>query len=151
LLALGCEHQDRFRSLYTSIDPLHSQLLSTSSSPPPPLVSFVVRKSDVHHSTPVFDCHVFAVHRESTAFDLCDMLRKLIMKRPLSPILSSRRVLQRAHEHSDDVKAERQPKYLSRNRPISVMEYPTAHRPLLAHRKVGRTTRLHTRIGHFSF
>ena len=46
-----------------------------------------MRKIGTGGTSSLLDCHVFAVRRESVAFELCDMIRKLIIKRTMSPIL----------------------------------------------------------------
>ncbi|CAF1438608.1 unnamed protein product [Adineta steineri] len=87
-LPIGCEYQERFRSLYSSVNKSQYNLLSTRISYHSPLLLFVTRKAGVTGSCSLLDCHVFAVHRESTAFELCDMIRKLVIKRTMSPIIS---------------------------------------------------------------
>jgi hypothetical protein len=46
-----------------------------------------MRKTGAGGTCSLLDCHVFAVRRESIAFELCDMIRKLIIKRTMSPIV----------------------------------------------------------------
>ncbi|CAF0761566.1 unnamed protein product [Adineta steineri] len=127
-LPIGCEHQERFRSLYSTIDKSQYHLLSTpSSSCHPPLVLFVMRKTGAGGTCSLLDCHVFAVRRESVAFELCDMIRKLVIKRTVSPALpTSSATLLRVHENDKDTTIERRTKYLDRDRPISAMEHQQA-------------------------
>ncbi|CAF1254460.1 unnamed protein product [Adineta steineri] len=141
-LPIGCEHQERFRSLYSTIDKSQYHLLSTpSSSCHPPLVLFVMRKTGAGGTCSLLDCHVFAVRRESVAFELCDMIRKLIIKRTVSPALpTSSATLLRVHENDKDTTIERRTKYLDRDRPISAMEHQQADIQTGADRKQYRLT-----------
>lgn len=130
---IGCEHQERFRPLYSTIDKSQYNLLSTPSpnSPcHPPLIAFVMRKIGTGGTCSLLDCHVFAVRREAVAFELCDMIRKLIIKRTMSPILPSSSTaattLLRIHDNDKETTVERRTKYLHRDRPISAMEHRQA-------------------------
>ncbi|CAF3411688.1 unnamed protein product [Rotaria sp. Silwood1] len=144
-LPIGCEHQERFRSLYATIDKSQYNLLSTpsssssSSSYHPPLLLFIMKKTGTSGTCSLLDCHVFAVRRESIAFDLCDMIRKLILKRTMSPILptppspaplpphSGTTTLLRIRDNTTEATTiERRTKYLDRDRPISAMEHRQA-------------------------
>ena len=129
----GCEQQERFRSLYSTIDKSQYNLLSVPNSSAfnhPPLVLFVIRKSGTDATSSLLDCHVFAVHRESVAFELCDMIRKLIMKRTMSPLLpgssTSGTTLLRVHENEKEQSVGMRTKYLDRDRPISAMQHRSA-------------------------
>jgi hypothetical protein len=140
---LGCEHQERFRPLYSTIDKSQYNLLSTPSSSTschPPLVLFVMRKTGTGGTCSLLDCHVFSVPRESTAFELCDMIRKLIIKRTMSPILptstTAGTTLLRIHDHVKDTTIEKRTKYLDRDRPISAMEHRQADIQIGIERKV---------------
>ncbi|CAF4158108.1 unnamed protein product [Rotaria magnacalcarata] len=176
-LPIGCEHQERFRSLYSTIDKTQFNLLSTPSSTSchPPLLLFVMRKSGTTGTGSLLDCHVFAVRRESTAFDLCDMIRKLIIKRTMSPISSTQQqrptpplqpppsslppssssttttttTLLRLRDNSKDGTDQRRTKYLDRDRPISAMEHRQADIPINIDMKMNRSisnTNLHDAI-----
>ncbi len=130
---IGCEHQERFRSLYSTIDKSQYNLLSTPSSKSPchpPLISFVMRKIGTGGTCSLLDCHVFAVRREAVAFELCDMIRKLIIKRTMSPILptssTTGTTLLRIHDNTRETTVERRTKYLDKDRPISAMEHRQA-------------------------
>ncbi|CAF0939289.1 unnamed protein product [Adineta ricciae] len=139
-LPIGCEQQERFRSLYSTIDKSQYHLLSTptsssiSSSCHPPLVLFAIRKAGAGGTCSLIDCHVFAVRRESVAFDLCDMMRKLVIKRTMSPVLPSSIVapstngttLLTVHDNGKETTIERRTKYLDRDRPVSAMEHRQA-------------------------
>jgi len=96
--SIGCEHQERFRSLYSPINQSQYNLLSSTISSHLPLLLFVIRKPGIGDTCSLLDCHVFAAHRELTAFELCDMIRKLIVKRTMSPILSKRRTIICKHD-----------------------------------------------------
>ena len=91
-----------------------------------------MRKTGAGGACSLLDCHVFAVRRESTAFDLCDMIRKLIIKRTMSPLLptsttaTSGTTLLRIHDNEKETTVERRTKYLDRDRPISAMEHRQA-------------------------
>ncbi|CAF4198150.1 unnamed protein product, partial [Adineta steineri] len=140
---IRCEHQERFRSLYSTIDKSQYHLLSTSSSSSchPPLVLFVMRNTGAGGTCSLLDCHVFAVRRESVAFELCDMIRKLVIKRTVSPALpTSSATLLRVHENDKDTTIERRTKYLDRDRPISAMEHQQADIQTGADRKQYRLT-----------
>ncbi|CAF0956353.1 unnamed protein product [Rotaria sordida] len=121
--ALCYEQQQRFHSLYSTINKTQYNLLLTSTSYHPPLLLFFIRKPGVGNSCSLIDCHVFDIHRESKAFDLCNMIRKLIIKRTMSPILSNRTTLIRTKDNDKEVKIEKRIKYLERNRPMSIMEH----------------------------
>ena len=77
---------------------------------------------------------MFAVRRESVAFDLCDMMRKLVIKRTMSPVLPSSTVapstngttLLTVHDSGKETTIERRTKYLDRDRPVSAMEHRQA-------------------------
>ncbi|CAF0921107.1 unnamed protein product [Adineta ricciae] len=97
-LPLGCEHQERFHSLYSAVNKSQAKLLSNQPISHPSLLLFILRKPGVTGSCSLLDCHVFVVHREAIAFQLCDMVRKLIMKRTTSPVL----LRQQANEHQAD-------------------------------------------------
>jgi hypothetical protein len=91
-----------------------------------------MRKTGAGGTCSLLDCHVFAVRRESVAFELCDMIRKLIIKRTRSPMLPSSTAtngttLLRIHNNDKETPIERQTtKYLDRDRPISAMEHRQA-------------------------
>ncbi len=89
-----------------------------------------MRKTGTGGTCSLLDCHVFSVRRESVAFELCDMIRKLIIKRTMSPILptstTSGTTLLRIHDKMKDTAVERRTKYLDRDRPISAMEHRQA-------------------------
>jgi len=93
-------------------------LFSTPTSSHPPLILFVIRKAGISGSCSLLDCHVFTLRRESTAFELCDMIRKLIVKRTMSPILSRRETLVRVYNNNKDG----QIKYLEHDLPMSTMK-----------------------------
>lgn len=145
LFCLGCEHQERFRSLYSTIDKSQAHLLSNSNSGTSnhqPLVLFVIRKSGTDGTCSILDCHVFAVHREPIAFELCDMIRKLIIKRTMSPLISgaptSSTTLIRVHENEKNSAMNTRTKYLDRDRPISAMQHSQAEILHVPERKVNR-------------
>lgn len=89
-----------------------------------------MRKIGTGGTCSLLDCHVFAVRREAMAFELCDMIRKSIMKRTMSPILPSSTTtgttLLRIHDNDKESTVERRTKYLIRDRPISAMEHRQA-------------------------
>ena len=89
-----------------------------------------MRKIGTGGTCSLLDCHVFAVRRESIAFELCDMIRKLIIKRTMSPILPSSTTtgttLLRIHDNEKETTIERRTKYLHKDRPISAMEHRQA-------------------------
>lgn len=99
-----------------------------------------MRKNGTSGNGSLLDCHVFAVRRESIAFDLCDMIRRLIVKRTMTPVSpmqhqapispqqsanTSATTLLRIRDNSKEGVVQRRTKYLDRDRPISAME----HRP----------------------
>lgn len=90
---LGCENEERFRSLYSDVSQSQLQLLSPDNSTHPSLLLFVIRKAGLGDCSSLLDCHVFVVYRESRAFELCTMIRKSIVKQTMSPILTKRRTL----------------------------------------------------------
>ena len=105
------------------------------------MVLFVIRKTGAGGTCSLLDCHVFAVRRESIAFELCDMIRKLIIKRTMSPILSkshgSGTTLLRVHDHDQKhTTMEKRTKYFDRDRPISAMEHRHGDIPIAIDRKV---------------
>ncbi|CAF3711204.1 unnamed protein product [Rotaria socialis] len=122
-LPIGYEHQQRFHSLYTKINKSQYNILSRSTSCHPPLLLFVIRKPDLGSSSSLLDCHVFDLHRESTAFDLCCMMRKLIIQRTMSPTLSIKTTLIHTNDNNNEITKENRTKYLQRNRPMSTMEH----------------------------
>ncbi|CAF0987273.1 unnamed protein product [Rotaria sp. Silwood1] len=122
-LPIGYEHQQRFHTLYSTINKSQYNILSTLTSYHPPLLLFFIRKPGAGNSCSLLDCHVFDIHRESRAFDFCNMIRKLIIQRTMSPILSSRTTLLRTKHNDKEVKKEKRIKYLESNRPMSTMEY----------------------------
>lgn len=90
-----------------------------------------MRKIGTGGTCSLLDCHVFAVRREAMAFELCDMIRKSIIKRTMSPILPSSSTttgttLLRIHDNDKETTVERRTKYLNRDRPISAMEHRQA-------------------------
>jgi hypothetical protein len=88
-----------------------------------------MRKTGAGGTCSLLDCHVFSVRRESTAFELCDMMRKLIIKRTMSPSLptaTTGTTLLRIHDNEKETTIERRIKYLDRDRPISAMEHRQA-------------------------
>jgi hypothetical protein len=89
-----------------------------------------MRKTGAGGACSLLDCHVFAVRRESTAFELCDMMRKLILKRTMSPALptttTTGTTLLRMRDNERETTIERRTKYLDRDRPISAMEHRLA-------------------------
>lgn len=89
----GCENEERFRSLYSIIPPSQLNRLASTNVSHPPLLLFVIRKVGLGDSSSLLDCHVFVVHRELRAFELCNMIRKLIVKRTMSPLIMRRRTL----------------------------------------------------------
>ena len=91
--SIGCENEERFRSLYSTIPPSQLDRLALANSPHPPLLLFVIRKAGLGESSSLLDCHVFVVQRELRAFELCNMIRKLIVKRTMSPLIARRRTL----------------------------------------------------------
>ena len=109
-LPIGCEYQERFRSLYSTISRTQYNLLSAPTSSHPSLLLFVLRKPGAGGSSSLLDCHVFLVHREIAAFELCEMIRKLIVRRTISPILPRRIGLVRT---------------IDPERPISIVEHQT--------------------------
>lgn len=105
------------------------------------MVLFVIRKTGAGGTCSLLDCHVFAVRRESIAFELCDMIRKLIIKRTMSPIISkshgSGTTLLRVQNHDQKhTTMEKCPKYFDRDRPISAMEHRHGDIPIAIDRKV---------------
>lgn len=90
---IGCENEERFRSLYSDVPQSQLHLLSPGNSTHPSLLLFVIRKAGLGDFSSLLDCHVFVVHRELRAFELCTMIRKLIVKRTMSPMLTKRRTL----------------------------------------------------------
>ena len=139
--SLGCEHQERFRSLYSTIEKSQYNLLSTPSSAcHPPLVVFIMKKMGTTGTCSLLDCHVFAVRREAIAFELCDMIRKLIIKRTMSPVLpiskTSGTTLLKVKDTIKDSTNEKCTKYLNKDRPISAMEHRNADIQLNMDRKV---------------
>ncbi|CAF2556376.1 unnamed protein product [Rotaria sp. Silwood2] len=122
-LPIGSEHQQCFRSFYSIINKSQYNLLSTLTSYHPSLLLFFIRKPGVGNSCSLIDCHVFEIHPESKAFDLCNMIRKLIIKRTMSPMLSNRTTLIRTKNNDKEVKIEKRTKYLEPDRLMSTMEY----------------------------
>ena len=72
------------------------------------------------------------------------MIRKLIIKRTMSPILqtssTSGKTLLRRHGNDNQATIEKQPKYLDRDRPISAMEHRQADIQIVPERKVSDST-----------
>lgn len=101
-----------------------------------------MKKTGTSGTCSLLDCHVFAVHRESIAFDLCDMIRKLIIKRTMSPILptskTSSTTLLKVKDNVKDFNNEKHTKYLNKDRPISAMEHRNADIQTNNDRKVFR-------------
>lgn len=99
-----------------------------------------MRKTGTGGTCSLLDCHVFAVRREAIAFELCDMIRKLIIKRTMSPILPTSSTggttLLRIHDNIKNTTVEKHTKYLDRDRPISAMEHRQADIQLGIERKV---------------
>jgi hypothetical protein len=93
VFSIGCEQQERFRSLYSTINKSQYHILSTSTSYHPSLLLFIIRKPGAGDLSSLLDCHVFVVYRESIAFELCDMIRKLIIKQTMSPLPPKRTAL----------------------------------------------------------
>ena len=91
--SIGCENEERFRSLYSIVPQSQLNRLASVHSSHPPLLLFVIRKAGLGESSSLLDCHVFVVHRESRAFELCTMIRKLIVKRTMSPMLIKRKTV----------------------------------------------------------
>lgn len=117
---LGSEDQDRFRSIYSPIGPHENQHL-TSPAAQCPLVLLIFRRADLNSSkAATYDCHVFSVHRESLAFELCDLLRKFIAKRNTAVQSSPQRIFSPLDEHSNDPPI----RYFERPRPVPIMAYP---------------------------
>ncbi|UJR14079.1 hypothetical protein I4U23_001075 [Adineta vaga] len=131
-LPLGCEYQERFRSLYSPVNKSHRKLLSNKSLSDPSLLLFVLRKAGVTGSCSLLDCHVFVVHRETTAFHLCDMIRKLIVKRTMSPI--SLRIQTITHtqnnEHHSESESEQVTLKQSNNDSITNVNLLDVHRSI---------------------
>lgn len=69
--------------------------------------------------------------RESAAFDLCSMIRKLITKRTMSPVLSNKATLLQTNNNKETVKNDSRIKYLKRNRPMSTMEHQNIHNQVI--------------------
>ena len=94
-----------------------------------------MKKTGTSATCSLLDCHTFAVRRESVAFDLCDMIRKLIIKRTTSPILPTRSpqatttTLLHIRDNAKEPITEKRTKYLDRDRPISAMEHRQADIP----------------------
>ena len=106
-----------------------------------------MRKTGAGGTCSLLDCHVFAVRRESIAFELCDMIRKLIIKRTMSPIVpnsttttttatATGTTLLRIHDTEKETTIEKRTKYLDRDRPISAMEHRQADIQTVTDRKV---------------
>jgi hypothetical protein len=98
-----------------------------------------MRKTGAGGQCSLLDCHVFSVRRESIAFELCDMIRKLIIKRtmrPSSPSATTGTTLLRMHENEKETTIERRTKYLDRDRPISAMEHRQADIQTVTDKKV---------------
>ena len=86
-----------------------------------------MKKTGTGGTCSLLDCHVFTVRRETIAFELCDMIRKLIIKRTMSPLLPTSKTkgttLLRINDNIKDINNEKNIKYLDRDRPISAMEH----------------------------
>lgn len=59
----------------------------------PSLFLFIIRKTGVGEKCSLLDCHVFSIDRETIAFELSDMIKKLIIKQTMSPLLTKKLVI----------------------------------------------------------
>ena len=120
---IGYNQQERFQSFYTLIEPTERHFFTTPLAQLPFIV-FILRKSDLHQDSSSLIGHVFSTQRESLAFDLCDLMKKLISQRSILPNFSQRRTLLNIPESSNDHVQQQRIKYFKRDQTkVSMMEF----------------------------